>query len=405
MERGNSMKISALTLFIIIIILTGFTSVHSQISWGGNLDVELQKGGADSGPLVNQTPVDNWSLYTPNIRLFMSAGVTENMFIEGVLQSDHYTGAELSDLFVSLITFNWSPETSLNQLLSAGRFVTPVGAYSERLLSSENLFVHLPLTHSKNITIDKVRGFIPTSLSYSGVHGQSVIYQRMYSQGIKYRVSTDDGQTANLTTAVTLASPSSHFESGMNNLPNFMLRGKFKPAIWSQIGFSASYGPYMKETYVNSGLISDSERKEFTQTLLATDLTFEYGYFTLMSELMWSRWKAPWINLDDERVGDVFTADVTFYSVESQYRISAMPGSYLAARFEQMLPAEVEDGDGTYGSGSSYGKPSPDMTRVEGVFGYRISRTVRAKISYLFADNEGAELDDNVFTVQLSVIF
>ena len=62
--------------FACLLLLMGglfHSNALAQIQFGGLLDLELRKGGADSSPYINQTPGDKLSLYTPNIRLFIGS--------------------------------------------------------------------------------------------------------------------------------------------------------------------------------------------------------------------------------------------------------------------------------------------------------------------------------------------
>jgi hypothetical protein len=75
------MKIRCLIYCTVLILLTGSGPALSQISISGLTDFELRVGGDDSSPNINQTPSGGLSVYTPNIRLFLSANINEQWFV------------------------------------------------------------------------------------------------------------------------------------------------------------------------------------------------------------------------------------------------------------------------------------------------------------------------------------
>lgn len=407
--------IKKLVVAVVGLMMIPIAAGAQGVQLGGLVDFEIRKGGGDSSPTVNQTPGDGWSLYTPNVRLFVSGDIADNWGATVVLQSDYLYGDYMSDPFFSSLNANWLPFENKSLNVTIGRFITPFGMYSRRLLSSQNPFVHFPMTMARYVPVDKERGFFPGSGSYDGYSGQSILYQRLYSQGIMIDGGSliDAGYTYRL--AATLVSASGYTTFGYHDQPAFIGSFTVQPAIWSKIGISVNYGPYMNESDVNYRLTND-QLTSYKQLTFSGRAEFSYHYWVLSGEYTWNRWEAPWIGSDPVNRIEYWDldADISHYLVELQYRLPFLVGSYTGVRFEQLVPGDLTDdnaGD-SYGSNNNSGYPNytelpdpwtDDVTRFEFVAGYDINRQVQLKISYLLSTDDS--LDDDVFAIQLSAGF
>jgi hypothetical protein len=405
-----------ITFTLLILFLIPVAS-FGQVSVSGLADFELRLAGDDSSPYINQTPGSEFSIYTPNLRLFFMGDISDNWFVNAVLQADHYTGKKLSDPFFSVFNVNWTPEIDSNFLLTAGRFVTPYGSYASRFLSSENPFVHLPLSHASGMPISKTFGFIgnsdPNPATFAKVYGEeelgtTMVYQRMYTQGIQLTQSFGDSKWLNVTLAATTAPASSHLDYGEDS-PSFIGRVEFQPVIWAKLGLSASNGTFLQRTSENDSLLI-YDISSYKQELSGADLTLNYQYYTLNLEWNQSFWKAPFYDAatsdsDSPRQGKV---TVNHFAGEFIYDMPFIVGAHIAALYEYMDEGEIElyerdanddkinrtIGDWTYAK-----------TRLEVAAGYALDRNVMLKASYLLSDDNGLDFDDNVLAIQLSVLF
>jgi hypothetical protein len=378
--------------------------IQAQVVIGGLADFEIRKGGSDSSPYVNQTPNANWSVYTPYLRLFIQGDLSEKWFISAALQADHYEGTKLSPVFFSLMNINYLPFQSSNFTVSAGRIVIPYGAYSKRVLSSENPFVHLPLTHAAGLPISKTHGTLYNNVDYGeDVNGLTMIYQRMYTQGVMVKDRLGENEWLQYELAATLASASSFFEYGEHSKPAFTGRVVLHPVVWGSVGFSLSSGPFLKKDVAN-GVLSDEDLSKYTQTLIGTDLQLSYHYLTFLASYNWSEWKTPYFNpettprdyLWDDRV------EVQHISTELIADFAFFPGAYAGIRLERLLPGDIS----SYSDITNPVRPwSYDRDRVELVTGIKLQRNVIFKASYLFATDNGPNLKDDVFTLQISAGF
>jgi hypothetical protein len=377
----------------ILLMLAG--TALGQINIGGLADFELRKGGVDSAPTVNQTPSDKWTIYSPSIRLFINAPISDDWFVSGALQSDYYTGSR-SEIFFSSFNINW--RAAENVKITAGRFTTPFGRTDQLLLSSTNPFVYLPLSHVWNMPVNQQRGYFFGESSYDGVPGQSLVYQRMYSQGIKLSGATEN-ESFQYDLAATLTGVSSYTDVGEQNIPAFIGRLEFRPVIWNTIGVSFGRGSYLLDDPIND-VLSDKERAGYQQTIVSAHTEFSYSYYQLVLQYTINRWDSPWIDPDGQLVQEHLDNDVTHYLAKFKMRFPFWVGGYGAIRYERYSPKQI-----TLDPLNITGKPTPDKDRVEFVFGYKLNRNIMVKASYLLSRNKGMELQDDVFAVQLSTSF
>ncbi|MDR9419759.1 hypothetical protein [Gracilimonas sp.] len=372
-----------------------------QIQIGGLADFELRMGEEDSSPYVNETPTDGLSLYTPYVRLFINSGISEKWFVNSVLQADYYNSKSLNNPFFSVLNLNYTPDAESNLTFTAGRFVTPYGTYSKRILSSQNPFVHLPLTHASGLPVSKRLGFlsyeysdsqIPREAYPEGDTGLTMVYQRMYTQGLKVSGTVGEDQWLNYNIAATLAPASSHFEYAEYDTPAIIGRVILRPAVWAELGVSYSSGAFMKEDSAYDSLQAN-DLSSYDQNLFGADLTFSYRYYTLIFEYNHSTWEAPLYN-ENESLPSA-EASVSHFSSEFIVDFPFLVGGYAGLRYEQLNSGNI----------STYQQWTYDRERIEIVYGHKLDRNVTLKTSYLISNDDGPGLKDNVFALQLSVLF
>jgi hypothetical protein len=392
-----------LTYYFVSLFLLAVTfPIKAQIQLGGLADFELRKGGSDSSPYVNQTPNNKWTIYTPYIRLFANANISENWYVSSVLQSDYYYGTELNAPFFSVINVNWMPVEDSDFTVTIGRFLTPYGAYSEQILSSDNPFVHLPLTHSSGLPVSPQLGLLSAGVDYDEeLPRLTMIYQRMYSQGISIGNTVGESEWLRYDLAATLAPVSAYFETSQYNTPSFTGRLAVHPKVWGRLGFSFSSGPFMFPESVEASL-PDADPTSFRQTSFGTDFQVSYHYYTFLIEYNWSRWEAPYIDETGTVTSENMNASVNHISGEAVFNFPFFVGGYAGIRYEQIISGDLSTGSGPYSSGETW---TYDRERLEFLLGYKLHRDITLKTSYLYSTDSGPDLDDDVFAMQLSVAF
>lgn len=382
-------------------------AAYGQVSAGALLDAQIRHGGADSSPFVNQTPDDGWVVYVPHIRLFFDAAIGDHWFAATSIQSDYFTSSTINPPFLGTLNINWLPMDQSSFTLTLGRFVTPYGLYSEKLLSSENSFVSLPLSYTYRMGVDRQQGLyrfpgvgLPNQNMYS--EGLSLIYQRGYSEGLMVSNVIGDDTRFSYFLSTTLASAGGYYNFSPKAMPGFTGRLVFQPFTWGSIGLSSSYGSYLVRHSLNSA-ISKSELYGFKQFLIGTDLSLSYHYYSLNLALNWNRWEAPSFDNQGSLVDDDLNARVFHFLAEGKVRLPFWVGAYTAGRFEWLNPVKLSSGTFYGGNSETWNNA---IARVEFALGYRVNRKILLKTSYRYAVNEGLrDWDDNVFAVQVSAGF
>ena len=408
-------KLANLILFFTF-ALSG--SVSAQISVSGLADFELRYAGDDSSPYVNQTPGKGWAMFSPNLRLIVNGDISESWFVNAVLQADHYSGKKLSDPFFSVFNINWTPNLDSDLLLTFGRFVIPYGSYSSRFLSFDNPFVHLPLSHASGFPLSKNFGFIsegrynPAALKdfYGQTEpGATMVYQRMYTQGFLTSYAFGDADRIRAKLAATHAPASSHMDYGQGE--NFALTGRLEiqPLVWATLGLSASQGTFLQNSGSSESLLI-YDLSSYNQELMGADLNLNYQYYTLNVAWNQSFWKAPYYNRETSTAASPKTGKATIdhYSVEIIYDTPFLVGAHLAMCYEHMTNGEIEvyerDSAGLK-INQTFSDFTYSRTRMEFSAGYKLDRNIILEGSYLLSEDDGPNLDDNVFSIQLSVLF
>lgn len=412
------MFIRSFVLLLALFTLAFPSALYAQVNISALTDFELKLSGDDSSPYVNQTPGEGLSIYTPNIRLFLSANISDQWFVNAVLQADHYEGKSLSPAFFSMMNINWTPDFESKFTVTAGRFVTPYGSYSTRFLSNQNPFVHLPMSHAIGLPVSKRLGHlvynndVPGEFSgsdYEEEHGLTMVYQRMYSQGLLLSHSFGNSDWLSVNIAATHAPAASHLDFGEYDKPAWIGRVVLKPVIWAQLGASYSKGPFLMNDASNDSLLI-YDRSSYKQSTIGADLTLNYRYYTFLLEWNQGYYKGPFYDQEtstsDSRRTGIATTD--HISGEFIYDLPFMVGSYVAVRYEKMLEGEIELYQRDQNSDKINQTFTPwvyDRQRFEFAAGYKLDRNIILKASYLLSEDDGPDLDDDVFTIQLSVFF
>jgi hypothetical protein len=398
-------------LLLWVLLLSAQLVKAQQITWGGLIDFEIRKGGENSRPMLNQTPNPNWSFFTPNIRLFMSAELNEKWWIDATLQSDYYGQTTLHSLFFSLLNINYQPFETNNFTIQAGRIVTPFGYNHRQVLSSDNPFTNYSMESAWNLRVDKKIGYFPSgSIDYTTNPGMAPVYQRRYTQGIAVTGTLGDGNLLDYTLAATLSPASGFSEYGSGN-PSFIGRVVVQPVIWAKIGTSFSYGNYMMRDNSKNPDITDNQLKKPKQLAYAFDATLSYGYAELTGQYLFNRWTALIYGQFNLTNGNGLVdnpmlpenLDLHHWVIQSKVRLPFLVGAYVAARYELMTFSDI------YSSPLDSTTPLktwiPNTNRYDIALGYKITKTILAKINWQDGTNEGTDRDDYVFTAQLSVGF
>lgn len=94
--------------------------------------------------------------------------------------------------------------------------------------------------------------------------------------------------------------------------------------------------------------------------------------------------------------------------MELIYDTPFLVGAHLAIRYEHINEGEIEiyeRDNANLKINETVGDFTYARTRTEITAGYKLDRNIILKGSYLISSNNGPDLDDNVFAIQLSVLF
>jgi hypothetical protein len=158
------------------------------------------------------------------------------------------------------------------------------------------------------------------------------------------------------------------------------------PTPGLRFGVSGAYGPYLVDG-LNEELAPGQNVNDFHQVLGMVDMEFATGHLEVRGEGAWNTWQTP-------TVGDL---DVTTGYVEMKYSFPF--GAFAAGRIDGMRFSDIEDSSGVSHTWDS------NIARWELGAGYRIDRTIFAKLVYQHTHLEGHDLEPSLLAAQLSVGF
>ncbi|MEX0681713.1 MAG: hypothetical protein WD097_10065 [Balneolales bacterium] len=408
-------KVSLNVLWLLLLLCISAGSSFSQITFGGLTEIEIRKGERDSSPYLNQTPSDQWTLFTPRVRLFFLADISPSWFVEGSFQADHYYSESLSNVIIAMLNVNWVPSSRENLRIGAGSFPTPFGAYASRIHQSNNPFIQLPLMYARGMPINRQTGIYQPGSSggydLNSYYGLSLVYRRAYSQGLLLHLADHRNQRYDLRLAATLMPVSGYENFGRYGRPALTARASFRPFIWLNTGISISHGAYLSPDNDTREMLDGVSFEQYTQTIVAANAEISYTYIRLLGEAGWNRWKVPDVDEYYELAEGPFNADAWFGMAELQFNFPFYPGMYSGFRAESIQPKHLgRSGGYGYGSGTETGMTvgrawAYTTWRYEWVVGRKLTRDITLKTSYLLTDNHYSDTEDNVFSIQLSVMF
>jgi len=214
----------------------------------------------------------------------------------------------------------------------------------------------------------------------------------MYTHGVAAQGTVAD--VVEYHVALATAAPSSFNEAGEYSMPAVMGRIVYQPAVWMRLGGSFGHGAYMRKDPKNDPVLSDSDRESLTQTVLGGDITLDYRYVRISYEFMKSDWKMVAIDrtVVPNTASYTWTYPAQSHMLEGKIDAPFHPGLYAAFRFDRI-------------SVRNYAYALGALQRLEFGIGKKLNQSVTAKATYTKGWDEGPDLKDDVFGVQLSVGF
>lgn len=379
---------------------------NAQIQFSGAIDIGIRSGGEQSSFVSNGVESEYKYLHfrIPQINLFLFAPINDNYFFEARLQTDTWGTGELRDPYFTLANITWS-NPSNNYIIKAGRFISPVGFYSNRSLQLDRSFHELPLTYSYFVNISDQRGFWPLAGeggSYtSNDVGLTSVYFGGYATGGLFDWEITKDKTR-LQLALTSVSPAS--DDNYTNLANaaILSRLTLNPSIKWQIGVTGAYGSFMRESNVNTAFRPFNPLERYRQTIVGFDLKYEFGFWQFITESLYSRWFTPIFNdgsFETIAASNKFE-EGTFSNLGSNidaiFEPPSFPGSFFALRFDYLNFFGSSDGSNSIYATDEWDE---DLTRISASFGYKLARNIESKVSI----SEQTPYDGSLYTFRATI--
>lgn len=396
----NSKKKIFLVLFLFIAPQYGF----SQIQLNGSVDFEISAGGEDSRFITNQisSKYKQANLAVTQLNVFAFAPITDQLFFESRIQLDTWGNGDLNPPRISLASLIWdNPEN--DYVIRFGRFISPFGFYPKRQLSTDRVFVNHPLGYSYFTNISDIRGFWPQAGNNTNAEYQvgDVGLPSLYFAGYVTGIGTSWDLVSNkvsLDVAITNGTPITIKDrASLSNLAVTSRLQYNQSIFWSQ-GVSASFGNFLQADAINETVRENNNFQKYTQLLLGTDTKIEFTYFQIIAEVIYSRWKTPAFignsfHVDQNKLVEY---DLSNFSgnIDFKYELPSLTGSFIALRAEHLLFLESDD-PGT----TNTLQWDQDVSRITGVFGYKLDRNILAKLSF----SEQGEFDGSEYALRFQI--
>ncbi|MBF8249142.1 MAG: hypothetical protein HW374_1942, partial [Bacteroidetes bacterium] len=276
--------------------------INAQITWSGIYDFEIRKGGKGSSLESNELPNDWLQLNVHNLQIFFDAALENGISFSGKIASSRRTAPDIRGIDVELayVTFSRLVDNVLS--ISAGKILTPFGAFTRRQLSPDNPLPGNPMFFYYRTNVSAVSGYLDSSgvlLAQSLYGGRlSTIYSGGYYVGVEAFGSFAD-DLLQYDVAVMNA-PLSSPNSGLNLDKQLSWQGRLgiHPVIWGTFGVSYSTGSYLERGTVNSFLDSTGGTERFKQETVGFDVNLNYLFYELNAEYIINRFSAPYIVYD-----------------------------------------------------------------------------------------------------------
>ena len=193
------------------------------------------------------------------------------------------------------------------------------------------------------------------------------------------------------------------------NLSNYggIIRFGFQPLIYWQQGISVSHGTFFQKDGINSIY---SNLKDFTETVIGTDLVLAHSYFELSGEAIYSIWQVPlFANAEFSREASrtLKKYNLANYSayIDFKFEPPFLTGAYIAVRYDILKFLDSDDLKNV--NGKNFNPWDNDVSRYSIAAGYKLARPVLVKIAYMDQKTENVQTDpeDQVVRAILTVSF
>jgi hypothetical protein len=358
--KAASKRLFRWALALLCGLTSSLTIAQERFLIEGIFDAELHQTDSSSillsrneGDLVTLGRLQLWSAFQ------ISPGL--QIYALGEIETDNSIGERETESGLEQIALRYTSQSSPYYFLEAGKILSPLAAYANRHLSTQNPLIGQPYVYVTSY---------PWGIQAAGSSGW-----------LDYRAALLDQPDIN---------------------PNYLAfepDSAFRPAFgfgvtpFTGLRFGLSYtgGPYLNRQ-LGAYLPPATSWRDFDQRILGFDFQFSRGYLELNGQLVVSRYDVPFRS---ERTDD------TSYYLELKYTWT--PRLYGAVRFEKNEAAFIHHvGDLLWLA------PSRKFRDIEVGLGYRFSPNTQIKVAYRSdhwdsdADLENTVRDGHSLALQLS---
>lgn len=386
-------------LFFLLFVKKGMAQF--AIEWNAWANLELSEGQRNSHYYYNQIHEDylKWrvGLSDLNIASTFQFIPSLKLNVRGRLLRD--LGAKLDLWQLPLLNLQYLPKGE-NWSIMLGRFIAPIGGFSDLQHPKDRIFIGEPLRHSFYLNVSPKVGFAEAmgenrfEVGGEAEWGSSILYYAAYTNGIRFNWDIVPNKFA-YALALTNAAP-----NALDNFTNFsnwgiINRFSFQPTYFWKQGLSVSYGSFFE---------SDDNGYEpevnFRQLIIGTDFNLGYGFWEFTGEVLYARYEVPEFFPDQELFSD-FTHNLsaTAFELTAKYELPFLSGLYTAIGIEGITFGQYDDQ-----SGMSRGNWDNEVWRLKFGAGYKINSYLLFRLGYNIQQVENHPVwEQNTFRSVLTI--
>ena len=344
---------------------------QGRVTFGGELAGMLSP--RDDEAFFNYTDYERDALRMARLRLFGQWRVVQPVSVIAEVRTENADALEVAALYV-----RWRPSRSQEFDIQAGRIPSVVGSFPRRAYGRDNLVVGLPLAYqyltslrpdALPATADDLlrmrgRGWRPAyPIGSQAIEpGVPLVSATRWDTGVEARWRTGLVEVAG---AVTRGAPAVPVVRETNDGYQWSGRVAVHVPAGLIVGVSAARATWIENDVLT--LLPDTQRDDAEQALIGADLELGLGHWLVRGEILRSTFQIPTL----PSASPLSTWSGFF---EGRYRWH--PRWQVAARAERMGFGKIV--------GSS-AVPTPwdaPVTRLEGVVGFRVTRTIDARAGW-----------------------
>lgn len=330
----NSVCLKWVLTVLTALLVSSPAKAQDWFLFQGILDAELYKTDADSS-LLTRNNGDIAALGRLHLWTAFKLAPSLQFYALGELEIDNFSGYSGTSSGLQQLALRYTHPTSPSLMVEAGKILSPLAAYSERRLSTQNPLIAQPYLYTTGYpwgakVVGSI-GWFDYQVAYIDPSGSDSGYQ-IIEPDSAYRPALSFGVT---------------------------------PFTGLRVGYSWTQGPYLNRE-VGYHISTGHGWRDYDQRSASFDFQFSRGYLEFNG--LWSRTQleVPYHDSTD--------TDTSYY-LELKYTWT--PRLYSAVRFQSVEASYVD-----YRQNSYWYKESLKFRVLELGIGYRFSPDVLLKVAY-----------------------